>query len=56
MYKQIILNGVLQNTILRTADNVFIPYAPDNTDFQQYLAWVAQGNTPTPADNNGQTA
>ena len=23
---------------------------PDNTDYQAYLAWVAQGNQPTPAD------
>jgi hypothetical protein len=27
-----------------------IPLAPDNTDYQEYLKWVAEGNTPTPAD------
>jgi len=31
-----------------------IPFDPDNTDYQQYLAWVAQGNTPTPADEGTQ--
>jgi len=37
-------------SILRVADNAFIPFAPDNTDYQAYLAWVAQGNTPLPAE------
>jgi hypothetical protein len=34
--------------ILRTADNAFIPQDLGNQDYQQYLAWVAAGNTPTP--------
>ena len=28
-----------------------IPKDPDNTDYQAYLKWVAEGNTPLPADN-----
>ena len=27
-----------------------IPSNPDNTDYQNYLAWVAEGNTPEPAE------
>ena len=38
------------HTILRIADNTFIPMNPDNTDYQAYLAWCKEGNTPTPAD------
>ena len=30
--------------ILRTSDNAFIPMDEANTDYQAYLAWVAQGN------------
>ena len=29
---------------------ISIPMNPDNTDYQQYLAWLEAGNTPQPAD------
>lgn len=40
----------LSTSILRIEDNAFIPADPDNSDYQKYLAWVAEGNTPDPAD------
>jgi hypothetical protein len=36
--------------IKRIADNAFIPFDPANTDYQQYLAWLAEGNQPIPAE------
>jgi len=36
--------------ILRVEDHTYIPFDPANTDYQQYLAWLAEGNEPLPAD------
>ena len=36
--------------IERLQDNTLIPFAEANTDYQAYLKWVAEGNTPEPAD------
>ena len=36
--------------IIRTTDNAFIPPDPANTDYQQYLVWLEEGNEPLPPD------
>ena len=38
------------NMILRIVDGAYIPVDPSNTDYQEYLAWVALGNTAEAAD------
>jgi len=35
-------------SIRRVADGMTLPADPANTDYQQYLAWLAEGNTPEP--------
>jgi len=41
---------VSENCIKRLTDGAWIPFDPANTDYQAYLAWLAEGNTPLPAD------
>jgi hypothetical protein len=36
------------DTILRLADGAFIPRAPGNRDYADFLAWQAEGNEPLP--------
>ena len=49
MYKLIYdsLTGLVGGII---KGNMYIPICEANTDYQDFLAWCAEGNTPLPAD------
>lgn len=40
-----ILESVVDHTIIRIADNMHITADESNSEYQAYLAWVAEGNT-----------
>jgi hypothetical protein len=48
MYK--LLNAITGQYVIRLSDNACIPMDEANTDYQEYLKWVADGNEPQPAD------
>jgi len=50
MYKLIKNSEGSINTVQRLLDHACIPFDPDNTDYQAYLKWVSEGNTPEQAD------
>ncbi len=44
------LTGQSAQAIKRLSDNAFIPFDPANTDYAEYLKWLAEGNEPLPAE------
>ena len=53
MYKLGTTDNLTQQPICiwRLLDNASIPFDTANIDYQAYLKWLAEGNTPEPADN-----
>ena len=54
-YQQIILppsSDISSNYIKRLPDEALIPNDSENTDWQAYQAWLAEGNTPLPPEGN----
>jgi hypothetical protein len=39
-----------QITVKRLSDNAFIPFDPQNVDYQVYLKFLEEGGVPEPAD------
>jgi hypothetical protein len=51
--KDPITKEIRTDYIVKTVNNgeMWIPTDESNADYQQYLKWVAEGNTPEPADS-----
>ena len=52
MYKKLIsvFSGEEQQYIMKISNKSLIPFDPANKDYQEYLQWLEEGNTPEPAD------
>lgn len=38
------------SSVVNLETTASIPFDPENTDYQEYLVWLAEGNIPLPAD------
>ena len=50
MYKLFNFHDGKKIVIKMDGNESFIPMVEENEDYQAYLAWLAEGNTPEPAD------
>jgi hypothetical protein len=48
-----LIDGTIRtDVILKLPDYAYIPNDPENTDWQTYQVWLAQGNNPLPPEGN----
>ena len=50
MYKLIKNSEGIVSMVYFVLNNKYIPFCEENTDYQQYLAWLSEGNQPLPAE------
>jgi hypothetical protein len=48
-YQILVIDGTKEYVV--RGDGWTIPLDPANTDYQEYLKWLAEGNEPLPADD-----
>lgn len=53
-YKTITSFETKQPCAVMRSDGWTIPFDPDNTDYQAYLKWLEEGNTPEQASSSNE--
>lgn len=49
-FREVLMYKLTEYGVIRLADKSSIPSDPLNADWQEYLRWSLEGNTPEPAD------